>query len=294
MDKDVGTATIKATSTQDPSRSAICSVTVEPATAMLTITYRGNGNTSPANTIPTDHQAKTPGTFVIKQPGNMLRRGHLFGGWSDPVGYVRQPGQYYADKADGGTWIQTAVWNPVVVPAQHPTISGAPTGPYSTADAAALAWANYIYSTSLFARHELVAAIYQTVPGEFTLSGTVSCTPHSFTVTLQTGRVAYVHTHPNSNTFSDADIGISTRNNIDAYVAAPTTYGGTSAFQLLRYDVSTDSTITVGSVTLRNLSTTVQTNLASFYLDSWINHLSPPCGFGCENRQWPTHPWPPA
>jgi len=89
--KDVGTATIKATSTQDPSRSATCSVTVDPATAMLTITYRGNGHTH--GTVPTNHTAVTPGTFVIKQPGTMAKTDYMFDGWRDEAGYKWNAGQ---------------------------------------------------------------------------------------------------------------------------------------------------------------------------------------------------------
>lgn len=280
-----GTVTVKTTTGEIVTKT----ITVTQKKG-LTVSYRGNGNTH--GTVPTDQYFAVPGYITLKQPGNMLRSGHLFGGWSDPVGYVRQPGSVYYSTASDGIWIQTAVWNPVTVPSTHPTTPGTPTSTYSSADAAALAWANYMYSTSLYSRHEFGANIYRNSSGQFYLSATNVGSPHSvsyFTVPTGIQRVATVHSHPNSSTFSDQDKTNAISRGVNNYVAAPTTDGGTSSFHLLRYNVSDASIVNVSSVTLRSLTSTVQTNLASFHLNSWITHL--PC---CSNMQWPTHPWPPS
>ena len=308
--KGEGTATITATATDGSNVSGSCIVTVTPATAMLTILYRSgsSGDLHTHGDIPQQHQVKTPGYFELKQPGNMMRAGHLFGGWSDPVGYVRQPGQHYANTAQPGTWIQTAVWNPIPNPLpSNPTIAGAPQGPYTTANAAATAWANYVYSTSLYVRYEFYAGIYEPTPGIFRLTRTASGTPHSgagLNIILDeipaNQRVAYIHTHPNTHGFTEPDLDYGVSYGIDAYVAAPTAYMGTSDFHLVWFDHINHSivadTIPLGPVTLRSLSTTERTNLASIYLNSWIDHLTPQHGnsFGCSDRQWPTYPWPPA
>ncbi len=54
--------------------------------------------------------------------------------------------------------------------------------------------------------------------------------------------VAYVHTHPNSNSFSKADINVANNGGINAYVVGPN-------LELLKYNVASASTINLGMIT---------------------------------------------
>jgi len=45
----------------------------------VTVTYNGNGHTSGA--VPAGHTINTPGSFVVRAPGNLARTGYVFDGW---------------------------------------------------------------------------------------------------------------------------------------------------------------------------------------------------------------------
>jgi hypothetical protein len=177
----------------------------------------------------------------------------------------------------------------------------APMEPFASADEAALAWSNYIYSTSLYTRHEYAALIYRTAPGVFRLSTMVNGEPHS--VVPGAGRVpsnatlmAGIHTHPNGNEFSPADKNWAVNAALNIYVAAPTTYGGTSEFQLRRYNHSSGDDDRVNEVTLRHLDA-IRADLEFTFRPSWDAHFNSkgrcPEGFSCHKISWPTTPWPP-
>ena len=85
---------------------------IPPTTKIMTIAYNGNGQTSASNTVPTSEKFETQGWITLKPAGNMTKTGHVFGGWRCPSGQIRQPGRYWYDTADSGTWMQTAVWIP--------------------------------------------------------------------------------------------------------------------------------------------------------------------------------------
>ena len=188
-----------------------------PPTKTMTISYDGNGKTH--GEVPENHRVITPGNITLKQPGNMLKEGHLFGGWKCPGNTVREPGRHYYATADDGTWTQKAVWEPVVIPSLHPTTTTAPRGPFVSANAAALAWANHMHSTSLYARHEHAAVIYQAASGEFYLTKTVSGSAHSVPIPINevptdSQKVAYIHSHVYGSRFSPADIRVANFNAI--------------------------------------------------------------------------------
>lgn len=181
----------------------------------------------------------------------------------------------------------------------NPIITGAPQGAsttYTTADAAALAWANYVHSSTYYIRFEFAANIYVNSSGTYYLSATVAGAPHSVSppsVPSGTTRVAYIHSHPNGNEFSDGDKEYGDYYGINGYVSAPTTYGGTSAFRLLRYNVSNKTTTVVQAISLRSLSSVERITLLAIYQDLWYNHIIPSCvnygNGGCAARKWPQY-----
>ena len=78
----------------------------------VTIQYRGNGHTG--GTVPANQTVRTPGSEYLRGPGNMIRSGHVFGGWLDPQGFIRQPGTPVSwSFAAQGTWTMYAVWHPI-------------------------------------------------------------------------------------------------------------------------------------------------------------------------------------
>lgn len=100
--------------------------------------------------------------------------------------------------------------------------------PYKSADDAARAFFEQVYSSSLYIRHEYSTEIYsRTVNGKTTYNYNLprAGNPHSASVGNLTPKgtkaVAYAHTHPNSNVFSRADIRAAENLKIDAYVVGP-------------------------------------------------------------------------
>ena len=77
-----------------------------------TYTYRGNGHTH--GSPPADHSIVHPGVLIVRQPGNMARTGHTFGGWRDIGGATLQPGfRFYRTATDpGAIFPLTARWVP--------------------------------------------------------------------------------------------------------------------------------------------------------------------------------------
>ena len=153
-------------------------------------------------------------------------------------------------------------------------------------------WSNHIYSTSLFIRHEHGAVIYRIAPGMYRLTATASGGPHTVGIPMSipsgATRIAYVHTHPNSNSFAPIDKEIARDWEINAYVVGPNLW-------LQRYNFASGIVNgEVARVTLRNLTVAERAALEALYRASWNAHL-PNCNphFGCANMQWPTNPWPP-
>jgi len=202
--------------------------------------------------------------------------------------------------APGGTQTQ---------PAQTPTTRPSQRFFWS-ADDAALAWAEYYFSTSLFVRHEHGAMIYRGVLGMYSVTATDSGWPHTMSYLLSasdvppgTTAIGAVHTHPNSTTeFSVGDREWALTNGGSIYVAAPTTLLGTT-FHLRRYDVPTTTRaardVFVGVVSLRGLNILERHVLSGDtrpYRSQWERHL--PCSRGgfteprvyniCNDVDWPT------
>ena len=164
---------------------------------------------------------------------------------------------------------------------------------YSSPDAAATAFAGYIYSSSLYVRHEYGAKIYsQTVDGvkSYYVSEPNSGGPHSVSyggIDLPKGATyeATIHTHPNSNSFSSADKTNANNRGINSYVVGPN-------LSLQCYNVSDKTTSVVGTITSRLLTEAEKKILETEFRPSWDSHLDKNgnCndGFNCGNMTWPT------
>ena len=163
---------------------------------------------------------------------------------------------------------------------------------YASPEDAAVAFANEIYSSSLYIRHEYGTLIYSITVGgvtRFYYADPVAGNPHGTgTAYLDTvipagvDVVATAHTHPNSNTFSSSDISNANKRGLDNYVLGP-------SLNVLKYDVSAGQVVPnpVGQATLRPLSDIEKMQLYRRFESSWNNHT---CNFlYCNNNgAWPT------
>ena len=160
--------------------------------------------------------------------------------------------------------------------------------PYKSADDAAKAFSEQVYSSSSYIRHEYSTEIYsRTINGETTYNYNPprAGKPHSASVGRSTPKgtkiVAYAHTHPNSNVFSGADIRAAENLKINAYVVGPN-------LELQRYSLLSASIINLGVISPIALTDADRSYLVKKFRVSWENHLADECGFNCENMIWPT------
>ena len=165
---------------------------------------------------------------------------------------------------------------------------------YVSADLAALAFATEIYAASLYIRHEFSTEIYKVTENGETLyyyTEPAAGSPHSASgidinrVPAHGTAVAYSHTHPNSNSFSEPDINFANYYYIDAYFNGPNV-------QVNKYDRSTNNhSIVVGTITPDPLTDAEKTALEIEFHDSWYGHIvDGQCtsNFNCGNMAWPT------
>ena len=181
----------------------------------------------------------------------------------------------------------------------NPILSSSPKGPYLTAGAAALDWANHVYSASVYIRHEFGATIYKKNDGLFYITAPVSGDPDS-TFTNRGGvpahqRVAEIHTHPGDiNMFSNADLDLANKYEIDSYLVASALHE--DGFHVTKYTFSTKTVepTPIGTVTMRSISATDRSTLESTYYDSWWGHFDAQgiCKNNCQELSWPASPWP--
>ena len=149
--------------------------------------------------------------------------------------------------------------------------------PYKSADDAAKAFSEQVYSSSSYIRHEYSTEIYsRTINGETTYNYNPprSGKPHSASVGKPTPKgtktVAYAHTHPNSNEFSGADILAAENLKIDGYVVGPN-------LELQRYNISTASTTNLGVISPIALTDAQRASLVLEFQISWDAHISDGC-----------------
>ncbi|MGM9643495.1 MAG: DNRLRE domain-containing protein [Eubacteriales bacterium] len=165
---------------------------------------------------------------------------------------------------------------------------------YVSADLAALAFATEIYAASLYIRHEYSTEIYKVNEDGRTLyyyTEPAAGSPHSASG-INMGRipsngtaVAYSHTHPNSNSFSSADINYANHYKIDAYFNGPN-------LEVNKYDYSSGQhPLYVDTITPTPLTTAQKQALQTEFYDSWHDHIvNGVCskGFSCGSMSWPT------
>ena len=162
--------------------------------------------------------------------------------------------------------------------------------PYSSADAAATAFATEVYSASMYVRHEFVAEIYaREINGQITYNYTTPRpgTPHSINIRSTTPEgttlVGYVHTHIFSVNFSDKDMESSVDMGVNAYVVGP-------KHRLYRYEHDTAFIREICEITPTPLSEMQKHALVSCFRASWENHVNNPagCHYRCRDITWPT------
>ena len=159
---------------------------------------------------------------------------------------------------------------------------------YNSADEAAQAFVEEVYSSSLYIRHEYGTEIYsRTINGAtvYDYSTPRKGTPHSVLVGYPTPpgteMVAFAHTHPNSNVFSGGDVAVANKLGVDAYVVGPN-------LKLQRYDVSAKKSIDLGIISPQKLTGTQCNSLTQESRVSWDYHTLVGCDFGCGAKDWPT------
>ena len=159
-------------------------------------------------------------------------------------------------------------------------------GPYDSPDEAARAFSEYIYSSSLYIRHEYGTQIYY-FPGDgqtyYYFNYPTEGNPHSVSIGAPVPEgaimIAYAHTHPNQNTFSNKDKQVADFYNYDGYVVGPN-------LVLQKYCVSTREIRSIGLIIPRTLSALDKAILRSQFYASWMQHVSGNC---CTTISWPTN-----
>ena len=159
--------------------------------------------------------------------------------------------------------------------------------PYKTADDAARAFSEQVYSSSVYIRHEYSTDIYsRTVNGKTTYNYTSPRvgTPHTAPVGRPTPEgtkiVAYAHTHPVTSSFSALDIQSAKDFEIDGYLVGPT-------LKLQKYSLSSKSTTDLGSISPIALTDAQRSSLVTEFQASWDAHVSTGCIL-CSGMKWPT------
>nr|MBQ6241506.1 DUF4329 domain-containing protein [Lachnospiraceae bacterium] len=167
-----------------------------------------------------------------------------------------------------------------------------PTGrdAYDSAHDAAIGFAEKIYETSMYVRHEFSGLIYskekngktvfRVTPAQATYGK-----PHESPIqSMAPGggtAVAYIHTHTIYSFFSDADIIVAEEYKLDAYLITPTQH--IQYYALGSFDADCDSV----SFTPIKLSDTEKTQLVIRFRQSWDEHIRKGCDNHCEVYWWP-------
>lgn len=161
---------------------------------------------------------------------------------------------------------------------------------YETPDEAAKAFAEEAYESAMYTRHEFGAEIFSSEINGVTMysySTPRIGKPHEVTVGYPTPPgtvyVAFVHIHPNYDDFSDGDIEIALRQNVNAYVVGPHK-------RLLRYDSISNDISYLGKIQPVLLGDFQFTSLKQSAWKTWASHLNEGChksNNSCNNKVWP-------
>ena len=162
-----------------------------------------------------------------------------------------------------------------------------PPTPYTSADDAAAAFAEEIYSTSYYVGFEYASVIYSITENGITTYGYTTPTAHdpheSYVDNLPpegTAYVAYIHTHPNSNEFSPSDRDRAGDLRCGAYMIGPN-------LQLQYYNYITDNVTPIRLISPSPLTAGRRAELCAEFQDKWDYHISKGCDFGCASMKWP-------
>ena len=164
---------------------------------------------------------------------------------------------------------------------------------FNSASAAALDFAKLYYNVSLYIRFEISSLIYAIRKNNriyysytpYIIGQPHSCRPLDGIKYLPDGSwsIAAIHTHPNSNYFSEADKRFARANYLALYVVTPNkkirVYQDTRrGFQ----DILVYSRISVKSLSFAEMF-----SLRLRYMFAWNLHVKVNCGFGCRYKRWP-------
>lgn len=162
--------------------------------------------------------------------------------------------------------------------------------PYQTADGAARAFSEQVYSSSSYIRHEYGTEIYsRTIAGitTYNYNPPTSGSPHQVILSGSTPEgtdlVALAHTHPNSISFSDEDKDSARKLRINIYMVGPN-------LELQRYNYKTKDVTGLGAISPIALTSNQQFSLIEEFHISWKAHISGQCDFRCKNKKWPATP----
>ena len=148
------------------------------------------------------------------------------------------------------------------------------------------------YAISLYIRMELSVLVYKTTTGKYGYTLYIIGDPHSCRpldgkskIPSKSKLVSAVHTHPNSNNFSDADKKFSRINNITLWVITPNrkirSYSkkGTQYYDRIIWAYFSTNPI----------SPSLKYQLKRDYYGKWKSHTMSVCAFGCSRLVWPNY-----
>lgn len=152
---------------------------------------------------------------------------------------------------------------------------------------------NY-YNISLYIRFEISALIYMLSKGNklyyaftpYIIGEPHSCAPLDGKKYIKSGGILLgaIHTHPNSNSFSQADKNFAKSRSISIYVVTPN--------EDIRIYHDTHSgykdQVIFHRVKRRSLSENEKKDLVNKYKSKWRDHLKENCNFNCKYLRWPS------
>ena len=163
--------------------------------------------------------------------------------------------------------------------------NGYTSGAFTSADAAAKDFATAIYSSGMYVRFEYCAAIYRSGSNYYYTNVQIE-SPHgcpniNINVPSGTTYVGYIHTHPNSESFSPSDKSYAESTRGNAYVVTPQR-------KIYRYNYASKTETTVAtSFDWHELTDSERTTLVNNCRSAWNSHLAQGCDFGCSTKTWP-------
>ena len=149
------------------------------------------------------------------------------------------------------------------------------------------------YNVSLYIRMEIVSSIYAVSRNnriyysytQYTVGSPHSANPYSGDKYIPKGawRVAVVHTHPNSNSFSNADKDFVKSTYIPLYVVTPNM--SIRVYHDTRRGFKDE--LVLSGLRPWKLTHAQMYSLKSTYQFSWDYHTKIGCDFGCNAKNWP-------